>query len=664
MFCEYCGAEVEADMPFCPECGREIKSIPLEPLHPTMPVPPPAPAVHAIPSPPQEAALHPKPASSLLIGVPGWVWFLAASMLVTCVLLIFISAGLAGIYRGLQERARINRQTAATHYDRGITHLEAGELELAIAEFEQALRLYPDYPEAQDKLRQARALAEATPTPTPSLTPERTLDVLYEQAKSLHEQGRWEEAAQKLSQLRQMDPLYKPAEVEDMLFSAYYTYAQELVDENRFEMALRYFDNALAIRPEDARLSQERQQASLYLSGLDYWNADWGMAVEVFARLYQLAPDYKDVAQRLYEAHVNYGDYLGEQGAWCSAQKEYASALVLQENADAQRKQQDAFKFCQMGTTPTPPVAAATPPETPGQSSPAPAESPSSPIPETPPPSPTETETPTPAIEPPSGKIAFSVQGPDLVGKLYMADASGSGQTLLITQASQPNFSRDGTKVAFRSLLSDQGGIHAANIDGSGEMRVSYYVEDSFPAWSPDSKSIVFASNRAGDRRWRIYLAWPGKPEAADLGLGQAPAWTPDGRIVFRGCNPQGGDCGLFIMGADGSGRTRLTSNESDTIPACSPDGTKIAFTSARTGNWDIYLMDSGGGEARQLTDNPTSDGLPAWSPDGNYIAFLSDRDGTWGIYIMRADGSEQRKFITIEGSYQDWLSERISWAR
>jgi TolB protein len=79
----------------------------------------------------------------------------------------------------------------------------------------------------------------------------------------------------------------------------------------------------------------------------------------------------------------------------------------------------------------------------------------------------------------------------------------------------------------------------------------------------------------------------------------------------------------LFAYGPDSTPLTRLTAdNWDDTDPALSPDGTKVAFTSNRSGYWDIYVLDLKSGSTQQMTQTPTYDGAPAWSPDGQYLIY------------------------------------------
>ncbi len=87
---------------------------------------------------------------------------------------------------------------------------------------------------------------------------------------------------------------------------------------------------------------------------------------------------------------------------------------------------------------------------------------------------------------------------------------------------------------------------------------------------------------------------------------------------------------------------------------------TKIAFTSRRDGNIDIYVMDVDGRNQRRVTVNPANDGLPAWSPDGKKIAFVSNRNNVnkdhKQIWVIDADGKNPIRLTDgLVDSYPDW---------
>jgi TolB protein len=75
-----------------------------------------------------------------------------------------------------------------------------------------------------------------------------------------------------------------------------------------------------------------------------------------------------------------------------------------------------------------------------------------------------------------------------------------------------------------------------------------------------------------------------------------------------------------------------------DDNPAYSPDGRKLAFASRRDRNWDLYILDLATGQQTRLTDHPAYDGAPAWSPDGTQIAFESFRAGDLDIWVLDLD--------------------------
>ena len=126
------------------------------------------------------------------------------------------------------------------------------------------------------------------------------------------------------------------------------------------------------------------------------------------------------------------------------------------------------------------------------------------------------------------------------------------------------------------------------------------------------------------------------------------PAWSPDAtRIAFT--SGRTGSSDVFVMNADGTDSKRLTSTkQNDTHPTWSEDGESIAF--ARDG--DIWVMDADGSNARRISDIFAEETDPAWSPDGELIAYVRRTPGTaiQNVWTMRPDGSERRALTKQDG--------------
>jgi Tol biopolymer transport system component len=112
------------------------------------------------------------------------------------------------------------------------------------------------------------------------------------------------------------------------------------------------------------------------------------------------------------------------------------------------------------------------------------------------------------------------------------------------------------------------------------------------------------------------------------------------GKIAFT--SERDGNREIYVMNADGSKPVNITKNaaRSDWSPAWSPDGNRIAYTSELEDNNEIYLMNADGSNMTRLTKSANDDYWPVWSPDGSRIAFTSKRDGNAEIYVMNADGT------------------------
>jgi Tol biopolymer transport system component len=121
------------------------------------------------------------------------------------------------------------------------------------------------------------------------------------------------------------------------------------------------------------------------------------------------------------------------------------------------------------------------------------------------------------------------------------------------------------------------------------------------------------------------------------------PTWSPDGKRIAFSSN-RDGNYEIYVMNADGTAQVRLTNDPAeDKHPTWSPDGTKLAFTSGRstaTNESDLWVMDPDGSNPTRLLKMTGREAYPDWSPNGRRIVFSHFGGGQAGIYAIDADGT------------------------
>jgi len=178
------------------------------------------------------------------------------------------------------------------------------------------------------------------------------------------------------------------------------------------------------------------------------------------------------------------------------------------------------------------------------------------------------------------------------------------------------------------------------------------------PSWSPDGRVLVFDSARTGpdldlwimnaDGSSQRHLAThPAEGEPADAADDFDPAWSPNDDTIAFISNRSGND-DIWLTNSIGHMTTNLTRTASnERSPAWSPDGASLAFVSDRAGTDDVYTIGRDGFGVERVTNSPAAEESPAWSPDGREIAFQSLRDGNWEIYAVTVEGSATRRLTT-----------------
>lgn len=297
------------------------------------------------------------------------------------------------------------------------------------------------------------------------------------------------------------------------------------------------------------------------------------------------------------------------------------------------------------------------------------------------------------------------VVNPDGSGAAAMTHLTATG-----SEALEPAWSRDGSKVAFTSEGALDGSdaantnstpnIWVVNSDGTGATPLTKLTSSnsgSFsPAWSPDGTKIAFSSERAldgsdarntngGINLWIMNADGSSPTPLTKITASEiaVPVWSPDGsKIAFAsdravdGSDAINNTNNVWVINADGTGLTALTkltaAGSGVNTVVWSPDGTKISFDSERaldgsntaTATENIWLMNADGSNQQPLTRVQGAE--PSWSPDGSKIAFVSvaafdgsnapNAGSTANIWVMNADGSSAIPLImnTAGGSSSD----------
>jgi TolB protein len=211
-----------------------------------------------------------------------------------------------------------------------------------------------------------------------------------------------------------------------------------------------------------------------------------------------------------------------------------------------------------------------------------------------------------------------------------------------------PRWRPNGEHIAYTTNMGDETRIMMIPPEGGTPVEIQTHASGDLDfSWAPDSQRIVYDGCEPDSPVYlRILNLETGEDEKiTGLGYGH-PYWSPVAEEIVYSHSGN-----LYVSSSMGENEKKITSGDGDKWhPTWSPDGEKVVFTSDRSGNMDLWIVDVSSGEMNQLTFNTGRDDRGNFSPDGQYVLFSSNRDGYYHLYIIPVGGGEALKITNGSG--------------
>jgi Tol biopolymer transport system component/DNA-binding winged helix-turn-helix (wHTH) protein len=244
----------------------------------------------------------------------------------------------------------------------------------------------------------------------------------------------------------------------------------------------------------------------------------------------------------------------------------------------------------------------------------------------------------------------------------YVVPAAG-GEPVRLTKSAFVDglaWTPEGTNLIYSSDRGDSSGLWNIRAAGGAAERLSLGTEDAYHlALSRYGRRLAYVRTSEDQNIWRFDVSRSQNGTApptrliASTRLDAGPQFSPDGsKIVFTSAR-SGNCCEIWVSRSDGSRATQVTHFDGPLAgtPRWSPDGREIAFDCDAGGSADIYVVAAEGGQPRRLTTDRSTESAPSWSRDGRWIYFASDRTRTWQVWKIPAEGGKAVQ-VTEKGGF------------
>lgn len=238
-----------------------------------------------------------------------------------------------------------------------------------------------------------------------------------------------------------------------------------------------------------------------------------------------------------------------------------------------------------------------------------------------------------------------------------------------------PRWSPDGTRLAYMTSTNGRTGLYVHYLaSGRSALLATFGESPGNLTWSPDGEMLAFSMAVKGESD-SISVSSPDKPEGAQWA---APPVVID-RARYRSNGAGFLELAydhIFVIPAEGGTQRQLTSGDFNHGGSLSftPDGSQILFSANRNADWelqsreaDIFAVDVVSGDLTQLTDLPGTETSPQVSPDGRRVAYLGTGNARepflpTNVFVMDIGGGDARNLtdgLDRRAGDIEWLSNR-----
>lgn len=245
-------------------------------------------------------------------------------------------------------------------------------------------------------------------------------------------------------------------------------------------------------------------------------------------------------------------------------------------------------------------------------------------------------------------------------GTLNIVDSDGARTRSITTGkgALSPAWSPTGESVVFTVLGNNGTQVHELDVRTGRTRRISQIRAglNITPIYQPDGSGILYAQGTGNGTDLIFASLDSSAPRRITAGKGTdntSPSYSPDGRqIAF--ISGKSGQPQVYIMDADGSNVQLLTPYSAGRRsyragPDWSPDGRAIAYEQ-QMGNFQIWMIDLRDRTPKQLTSEGENED-PSWAPDGRHIVFTSTRSGDKQLWILDTESGRARQLTHSRGA-------------